>query len=112
MSYIRRLSVSVVLTKASLLGSGVNLSASAVFQESSMQARALTLTLQGLRVPTLIGVNDNERTAKQIVVANIGIGKYRNDKDEYAPLEAVVVDVSAAEHVDTTYEVTDFSYRL
>lgn len=101
MSYIRRLSVSVVLTKASLLGSGVSLSASAVFQESSMQARGLTLTLQGLRVPTLIGVNDNERTAKQIVVANIGIEKYRNDKDEYAPLEAVVVDAMTKSSYET-----------
>ncbi|KAF7543507.1 hypothetical protein G7Z17_g10682 [Cylindrodendrum hubeiense] len=101
LSFVRRLSVSVVLTKASLLGSGVSLSASAVFQESSMQARGLALSLQGLRVPTLIGVNDNERTAKQIVVANIGIEQYGNDKDEHAPLEAVVVDTMTKSSYET-----------
>ncbi|KPM35253.1 hypothetical protein AK830_g11320 [Neonectria ditissima] len=101
LSYVRRLTVSVVLTKASLLGSGVSLSASAVFQESSMQARGLTLSLQGLRVPTLIGVNENERLAKQIVVANIGIEKYSDSKDDYASLEVAVVGTMTKSSFET-----------
>ncbi|KAH7163063.1 dihydropteroate synthase [Dactylonectria estremocensis] len=101
LAFVRRLSVSIVLPKASLIGSGVSLSASAVFQESSMTARGLVLNLEGLRVPTLIGVNPNERLAKQIVVANIGIEKYRNDEDDYVPLEAVVVDAMTESSFET-----------
>ncbi|KAH7170950.1 hypothetical protein EDB81DRAFT_185224 [Dactylonectria macrodidyma] len=92
LAFVCRLSVSVVLPKASLIGGGVSLTASAIFQESSMMARNLGLNLQGLRVPLLIGVNQNERLAKQIVVANIVIEKYRNEEDDYVDLEAVVVD--------------------
>ncbi|KAI5466082.1 hypothetical protein BGZ63DRAFT_348773 [Mariannaea sp. PMI_226] len=101
LSYIRCLTVSVVLTKASLLGSGIGLTASAVFQDSIVQSRGLSLQLQGLRVPTLIGVNDNERKAKQIVVANIGVEKYSNEKDGYVPLEAIVVDAMMSSSFET-----------
>lgn len=101
MTVIRHLNVSVSLPKASLLGSGVELSASAVFQEQasgllSVMARGMTLKLLQLRVPTLIGVNDNERLAKQVVAADIGIERHHGEDDTYTQLEAVVVDVSDA----------------
>ena len=32
--------------------------------------------LMGLRIPTLIGVNANEREAKQVVVANVGLEEW------------------------------------
>ncbi|KAK7414295.1 hypothetical protein QQX98_006812 [Neonectria punicea] len=111
--YVRRLTVSIILTKASLMGSGVGLSASAVFQQLSIQARGLTLSLQGLRVPTLIGVNDNERLAKQIVVANIGVEMYANTEDDYAPLEAVVVDAMTKSSFETLEALaTDLAFHI
>lgn len=99
LQYVRSLTVTVDLPKATLLGGGVSLSATSVLETASSKttakATAMTLNLKGLRIPTLIGVNDNERIAKQVVVANIGIDKYYSQQDAYAPLEAIVVEVSA-----------------
>lgn len=93
------LTVTVDLPKASLLGSAVSLSAMTRYEEGDdgnyIQGQALALTLKELRVPTLIGVNDNERLAKQVVVANISLEKFRDYKDNYTQLEAVVVEVSS-----------------
>ncbi|KAF4975300.1 hypothetical protein FZEAL_7898 [Fusarium zealandicum] len=100
-SVVRRLSISLVLPKASLLGSAIRLSASALFNTSSLRARSLELGLEGLRVPTLIGVNDNERKAKQIVVANIRIDEYETNYDDYAVLENVVVDAMTESSYET-----------
>ncbi|KAK0731707.1 hypothetical protein B0H67DRAFT_475635 [Lasiosphaeris hirsuta] len=87
---VRSLSVTITFPKASLLGSGVSLTATSVFGEPGMSA--LALRLDSLRVPTLIGVNDNERLAKQVVVVSITIEKLGwTPKDFYTELEALVV---------------------
>jgi dihydroneopterin aldolase len=99
MEFVRRLTVSIVLPKASLLGTGVGLTSSAVFQNSVMHIRSLSLNILELRIPTLVGVNENERAAKQVVIANIGVERYTNERDGYVELETVVVDVS-----ETKYE--------
>ncbi|KAM0427464.1 hypothetical protein ACHAPT_007424 [Fusarium lateritium] len=98
-NFIRRLTISLVLPKASLMGSAIRLSGSALFSNSSITSRSLELGLEGLRVPTLIGVNSNERNAKQVVVANVRIDEYETMYDDYAVLEGVVVDVSIAARV-------------
>lgn len=91
---VRRLTVTFTLPKASLLGSGVAVTGSVLYGNGVIEARGGSLNLVGLRVPTLIGVNDNERLAKQITVANIGIEHYSRAEDYFTEIEAEVVDVS------------------
>ncbi|WAO83786.1 FolB domain-containing protein [Fusarium falciforme] len=100
-AFIRRLTISLVLPKASLMGSAIRLSGSALFSNSSLTSRSLELGLEGLRVPTLIGVNSNERTAKQVVIANVRIDEYETMYDDYAVLESVVVDAMIASSYET-----------
>lgn len=91
---LRHLVISVRLPKGTLLGDGVSLTATAAFGEGGTMSRAaLALRTHGLRVPTLIGVNGNERTAKQVVVASVEIDRYPSSRDEYAPIEALVTQV-------------------
>lgn len=92
-SLVRLLSVAVHLPKASLLGEGVGLAASAVFQGTAVEAHGLALRLHRLRVPTLIGVNGNERQAKQVVVADVEIERFDHGEDVYPELEELVVKV-------------------
>jgi dihydroneopterin aldolase len=92
---VRFLAVTVALPKASLLGEGVGLTASAVFgQEGRMEARALALEVSRLRVPTLIGVNANERLAKQFVIATVTVDGFEREEDVYTEVEGVVVKVA------------------
>lgn len=101
---MRSLRVKVDLPKASLLGSAVSLSGMTTYESDGcgnyIQGQALALTLKELRVPTLIGVNDNERLAKQVVVANITLERFRDYSDNYTQLEAVVVEVSSRHPTD------------
>jgi dihydroneopterin aldolase len=94
-SRVRYMSVTVNLPKASLLGSGVSLTASAVFRENAAQIEVynVSLRLRDLRVPTLIGVNSNERLQKQVVVTDVVVDQFDVDEDEYSTLEKVVVEV-------------------
>lgn len=97
-STVRYMSLIVTLPKASLLGSAVSLSTSAVFSStgelSPIVAWSSCLRLHELRVPTLIGVNDNERLAKQVVVADVEIEKFGHGDDVYIDIESIVVKVS------------------
>ncbi|KAL8370659.1 hypothetical protein RB595_000837 [Gaeumannomyces hyphopodioides] len=96
-SRVRSMSVTVTLPKASLLGDGVSLTATSVFeQDGSLQRVAvfgICLRLHGLRVPTLIGVNPNERLAKQFVVTEIEVDKFDYAPDAYTTLEALAVKI-------------------
>ncbi|KAK3310069.1 uncharacterized protein B0T15DRAFT_385513 [Chaetomium strumarium] len=89
------LSLTITLPKASLLGEGVSLTASAVFEEGTgkMQARAESLEISRLRVPTLIGVNSNERLAKQPVIVTVTIEDLVGmaPRDVYTEVEEVIV---------------------
>ncbi|KAI9904828.1 hypothetical protein N3K66_001357 [Trichothecium roseum] len=88
---LRHLVISVRVPKGTLLGDGVSLTATAAFEEGGAMGRAaLALRTHGLRVPTLIGVNGNERTAKQVVVASVEIDRYPSSRDEYVPIEAII----------------------
>ena len=55
---------------------------------------AMSLVLHDVRVPTIIGVNSNERLAKQLVVANIEIDEWITERDLHNELEELVFNVS------------------
>lgn len=90
--------VTVTLPKGSLLGVGAGVSLSHHQSWPSSGGDPFwsdSLQIRQLRVPTLIGVNDNERTAKQIVVADVEIDNYDDpEQDDYPALERVTVEVS------------------
>jgi len=90
---VRFLSVTVTLPKASLLGDGVSLTGSSVFAGAARgeEQFAVALRLNRLRVPTLIGVNDNERLAKQVIAATVTLDELYIDDDIYPSVEASVV---------------------
>ncbi|KAL7937826.1 hypothetical protein V8C35DRAFT_293725 [Trichoderma chlorosporum] len=103
-STIRCLELTVHLPKASLLGGGVSLTRIALFGrdgESRPQPRGLSLKIHDLRVPTLIGVNDNEREAKQVVVATIEIDKFDIEKDIFTMIEGETVKVMSESSFET-----------
>ncbi|KAK2072836.1 hypothetical protein P8C59_007166 [Phyllachora maydis] len=104
---VRHLSVTVTLPKASLLGEGVSLTASAVFGNAleegvvRLEAFGFALRLCNLRIPTLIGVNANERKAKQFVVANVEVDKFDHHPDIYTRLESMVVKTTESSEFET-----------
>ncbi|KAL0939385.1 dihydroneopterin aldolase family protein [Colletotrichum truncatum] len=94
-SLVRYMNLSVTLPKASLLGSAVSLSTSAVFSPEKVQSPVVVwsscLRIHELRVPTLIGVNDNERLAKQVVVADVEVEHFDATEDIYVGIESIIV---------------------
>lgn len=92
---IRYLSLTARLPKASLLGSGVSFTLS-VAPGGGKYATALAV--EGVRVPVLVGVNENERGARQVVEVTVTVegvvGVGGEGGDWFARLEGVVVDVS------------------
>ncbi|CAN8099247.1 unnamed protein product [Discula destructiva] len=100
---LRFMSLTVTLPKASLLGEGVSLTAANVFppQLSSLSMYALALKVHRLRVPTLIGVNANERLAKQFVVADVELDRFDYYPDLYCELEGLVVKATEKSSFET-----------
>lgn len=115
---LRSLSLAVRLPKASLVGRGVSLSAAACFHDvgggNPVLGFSRALTLHALHVPTLIGVNANERAAKQMVVADVEVEKLDVARDIHPELEKLVVEVSNGRKKPTTEDskvaLTDLSY--
>lgn len=95
---LKSLALTIRLPKASLVGRGVSLGAAACFKDAGGGNPVLgfsrSLTLHELHVPTLIGVNANERKAKQMVVADVEIEKLDVGRDIHPELEKLVVEVS------------------
>ncbi|KAK6193206.1 hypothetical protein LQW54_012700 [Pestalotiopsis sp. IQ-011] len=98
---LRGLSLTVRLPKASLLGAGVSLTATAAFHQDAagaagnpLRSYARSLRLHELRVPVLIGVNDNERKAKQMVVADVEVDRLDVTRDIHPELEALITEAS------------------
>ncbi|KAH8884450.1 hypothetical protein GQ53DRAFT_879876 [Thozetella sp. PMI_491] len=102
---VRFLSVTLHLPKASLLGDGVSLAASTLFdiRESKYGVKCFsrTLCIRNLRVPTLIGVNAFERQAKQFVFATVEIDQFDRDEDVYTDLETLIVREMEASSFET-----------
>ncbi|KAI0203848.1 Dihydroneopterin aldolase-domain-containing protein [Astrocystis sublimbata] len=108
---LRALSLTLHLPKASLLGSGVSLTTTACFKDAGdlgdekkknpLRSYARSLYLHGLRVPTLIGVNPNEREAKQTVVVDVEIDRFDAQEDIHTELERTVVEVLESSSYET-----------
>lgn len=106
-SVVRSFSVSVLLPKASLAGEGVSMTLTGILapQAAAKDAEVRidharpapivshTLRLHRIRVPTLVGVHPHERTAKQVVIADVALDQYNGYVDVYTQLEAFVVRV-------------------
>lgn len=91
-SYLR---VSIQLTKASLAGDGPTLTWAASFQrDGKLSLHARSLAIHGIRIPILIGVNANERMAKQRVIAHLDIEPMEQWADSHCEIESVLVEVS------------------
>ncbi|KAL7924025.1 hypothetical protein ACQKWADRAFT_288588 [Trichoderma austrokoningii] len=115
-STIRCFELTAHLPKASLLGSGVSLTRIALFGrdgESRPQPRGMSLKIHDLRVPTLIGVNGNERKAKQVVAATIEIDKFNIDDDVFTSIEAETVEVMSQSTFETLEALANtLAFRL
>jgi len=92
-SLLSSLSLEILLPKASLLGSGVSLKGDFIYEEGhhGPSAYSMVLKLRELRVPTTIGVNGNERKARQVVVATVEMERWDRMVDAYNELEEIVV---------------------
>ncbi|KJK79077.1 hypothetical protein H634G_05892 [Metarhizium anisopliae BRIP 53293] len=100
---VKSLQVGLRLPKATLQGAGVCLTATAAFARGAMTARGIKLALCDLRIPILIGVNANERRAKQGVVANVEVDRFDEARDCYCALE----DVIAKAMTDSSFETIE-----
>ncbi|KAI1109165.1 Dihydroneopterin aldolase-domain-containing protein [Nemania sp. NC0429] len=108
---LRSLGLTLHMPKASLVGSGVSLAVTACFQSpdsladgtkrNPLRSYARTLHLHSLQFPTLIGVNPNERTAKQLVVVDVDIDRFDVYEDIHPELEAAVVKVLESSSFET-----------
>lgn len=87
--------ITLTLPKASLLGDGVSLSKLFSFPpDSTAVTWGIRWSIHRLRVPTLIGVNDNERKSKQVVIADIDVDMFDSYEDVYTSLEITAVKVN------------------
>lgn len=91
----RCLSISIRLPKASLAGGCVGLTGMSLFEGGEAQMYGVALDIAHMQVPTLIGVNENERKAKQVVIADVTLDCFE-DGDIYPHLESAVYDVCSA----------------
>ena len=96
---LRSLALTLILPKASLLGKGVSITATALFGRPEVlsgvvSSYAMQLAIRRVRVPTLVGVNPKERLAKQLVIADVEVERLYIEDDIYTELEAVIVNVS------------------
>jgi FolB domain-containing protein len=88
--------IDVLYPKSSMLGEGAGFSLSSTHVGEDLEISTV-LYIRNVRIPCLIGVNSNERTAKQPVVVNLWAECVRPSRtDAYTELEAVVVNVSGA----------------
>lgn len=94
-SMLNSLSLEIVLPKASLMGEGIGLKGDFVYEEGhhGPSAYSMVLKLRELRVPAVVGVNRNERKAKQVVVCTVEMERWDRMVDAYNELEEIVVKV-------------------
>ncbi|KAI2618485.1 hypothetical protein GGR54DRAFT_640608 [Hypoxylon sp. NC1633] len=116
---LRSLELAVHLPKASLLGAGVSLTTTASFRPKNegegegerggeegasrnpLRSYSRCLRIRGLHVPTLVGVNSNERTAKQMLVADIDIDRFDVADDIHSELEKIAVETMEGSSFET-----------
>ncbi|PVH88329.1 hypothetical protein DL98DRAFT_509039 [Cadophora sp. DSE1049] len=90
---MRLFELEILLPKASLMGSGISLKGSFGYEvgKEGPSAYSMVLKLRELRVPTVVGVNPNERLAKQMVYVGVEMQRWGWMIDGYCALEEVVV---------------------
>ncbi|KAG9240744.1 Dihydroneopterin aldolase-domain-containing protein [Calycina marina] len=111
---VRSVEIKIMLPKASLIGNGVSLCGAVLLGEGEEVVLEQTrgLQLHGLRIPTLIGVNANERLAKQIVIASIKLDLWRKTEDEYTKLEELVVKTIGESSFETLETLAHQTARM
>jgi dihydroneopterin aldolase len=88
--------IEIKLPKASLLGDYVNY----VYFVEDEEDTGRVLHLSRVFIPTLIGVNDNERTAKQKLFVSVWIDRIQaDDSESYTELERILTQVSNISHL-------------
>ncbi|KAF1952861.1 hypothetical protein CC80DRAFT_596284, partial [Byssothecium circinans] len=102
--------------KGSMFGDGAGYTESTA-STGELILLSSVLYLRNLRIPCLIGVNENERRQKQPVVVNIAVENVSIDRvDQYPELETAVVDVSVAailhSRVERPYTTSDGTINL
>jgi len=86
------LELMVLLPKASLLGSGVSMTACVSGDDIKYGPHfTVALKLHDLQIATIIGINSNERLSKQIIIANIELERFNLELASYEELEQIVV---------------------
>lgn len=91
---LRELEFTIALAKGTLMADNIVLRKQVGFGSTGEVFWASTLRIEGMRIPTLVGVNRNERTARQIVMATVEIEPYVcKGKDCYPELEEIVFKV-------------------
>lgn len=91
---LRELEFGVSLAKGTLMVDNTSLRKKLAFGANGEKYISSTLRLEGMRIPTLIGVNKNERTARQIVTASIELEPYLcKSRDCYPELAELVFKV-------------------
>ncbi|KAL2358501.1 Dihydroneopterin aldolase-domain-containing protein [Cryomyces antarcticus] len=82
--------VDILYPKGSMLGEGAGLRSSTARKSGK---HATMLYLKNVQIPTLVGVNSNERTMKQPVIANVWVDNlsYKEKDDRFLKLERILV---------------------
>lgn len=102
--------ITAKLPKASLAGDGVSMTATViadtVVDEALVPRASRSVKIHDVRIPILIGVNPNEREAKQVVIANVDIDGFTTDSGLWT-VEQVVVEVSSVMDLGTRVRYTN-----
>lgn len=113
---VRYLSVTIHLPKATLSGAGVSLTGISIFTAGALGPEVdlygLRLQLHRVQVPILVGINSNEREAKQLVVADVKIDNFVETTDIHPLLEKAIYDVNCPSslHIPTPFISLLFFY--
>lgn len=89
------LTLDITLPKASLLGLGVKVEGAFRYNESGSKVTMFSMMCEfsNLRIPTLIGVNPNERLAKQMLIVTVQIDHFNLHPENFYELEQTIVKV-------------------
>lgn len=93
---VELLTLEIFLPKASLLGSGVKMEEAFRYNRGKIAIESYSVMLEicCLKIPVIIGVNQNEKLAKQVVVVSIQIDFYDTTfGEDFYELEQIIVKV-------------------
>ncbi|POS86344.1 hypothetical protein EPUL_001418 [Erysiphe pulchra] len=87
------LTLEIMLPKASLLGSGIKVEGAFRYNKNGSKVKMFSMMgeFSDLRIPTLIGVNPNERLAKQMLIVTVQIDYFNLHPDIFNELEQTII---------------------